>query len=188
MLTPGLLLTSEVLQRLCVWEEEESGCPAVRLQGRVGQLLPVDCTARWKGWRQPGKCDGKLGWTGGTWLPRFGWHRIFLNRKHSEDVALAPCLSNGRMTQEGHSSHLLPPRPWHTGTTVIKGLGTQEQQCLNRERTNNFMFDFGDVRSDRPCSYQSCSFPWHHRRGGRSWKKLSWFRLQSPWVGLYVEG
>lgn len=99
----------------------------------AGQLLPVDCTAGLKGWRQPGKCDGKLGWTGRSWLPRFGWHRMFLNRKHSEDVALAPCLSNSRMTQEGHSSHLLPPRPWHTGTTVIKG-----DQCLSRERITSF--------------------------------------------------
>lgn len=111
-----------------------------------------------KGWRQPGRRDGKLGWAGRIWLPRFGWHGMFLNREHREDVAL--CLSNGRMTQQKHSSHLLPPRPWHTGATVIKGDG-----CLSRERINSFMFDFSDVRSDRPCSYQ---LPWHHRRGGRS--------------------
>lgn len=74
-----------------------------------------------KGWTQPGTRDGKLGWAGETWLPRFGWHRMLLNRELSEDVALAPCLSNGRMTQQGHSSHLLPPRHWHTGATVIKG-------------------------------------------------------------------
>lgn len=102
-----------------------------------------------KGRRLPGRRDGKLGWAGGTWLPRFEWHRMFLNREHSEDVALAPCLSNGRMSQQGHSSHLLPPRPWHTGATVIK-----RDKCFSRERINSFMFDCGAVRSARLCSYQ----------------------------------
>lgn len=45
------------------------------------------------------------------------------------------------------------------------------------------MFDSGEVRSACPCSFQSCSFPWYHRRGGRSWAGSVSSHLGLDWMG-----
>lgn len=44
-------------------------------EGGTAMLLSVGRTPGGRDLDGPRRCDGKLGWAGGTWLPRFGQRR-----------------------------------------------------------------------------------------------------------------
>lgn len=113
-------------------------------------MAPVDVMGSLVGQGGPG-CPG---------LDSRGKHRMFFSGDWS--TARMWHWDNACRWQNDSAGKYQPPPAieemvplWHRGTTFIKG-----DRCLGKERINSFVFDFGDVRLDLPCSlHQSCSCP-----------------------------